>query len=79
MSFVDDFQQRRKTVGRDRMSKSKECGGIEPAEEKKAKSKDEDWKELCKDCEILRLYNDCTFGCELVSNSLKKISKKKSR
>jgi len=61
------------------MSKNKDSRGVAPAKEKKAISKDEDWKELCKDCEILRLYNDCTFGCELVNKSLKRTSKKKSR
>jgi hypothetical protein len=61
------------------MSKSKDSRRVAPAKEKKATNKDEDWKEMCKDCEILRLYNDCTFGCELVKNSLKRTSKKKSR
>jgi len=61
------------------MSKSKDSRRVAPAKEKKATNKDEDWKEMCKDCEILRLYNDCTFGCELVKDSLKRIRKKKSR
>ncbi|MEE9150641.1 MAG: hypothetical protein V3U20_02255 [Thermoplasmata archaeon] len=60
------------------MSKSKESRRVAPASEKKATKKDEDWREMCKDCEILRLYNECTFGCELVNNSLKRIPKKKS-
>lgn len=79
MSLADDFQQRRNTVGRDRMSKNKDDREVVPAKEKKGQNKDEDWKELCKDCEILKLYNDCTFGCELVKKSLKRIPKKKSR
>ena len=79
MSLADDFQQRRKTVGRDKMSENKDSREITPVKEKKDINKDEDWKELCKDCEILKLYNDCTFGCELVKKSLKRISKKKSR
>jgi len=59
------------------MSKSKRCRRVAPANEKEATIRDEDWKEMCKDCEILRLYNDCTFGCEFVKNVLKKSSKKK--
>ena len=58
------------------MNKGKYGRSVEPANEKEATKRDEDWKEMCKDCEILRLYNDCTFGCEFVRNVLKKSNKK---
>jgi hypothetical protein len=54
------------------MNKSKNSRKVAPANEKEATNRDEDWKEMCKDCEILRLYNDCKFGCEFVKNVLKK-------
>jgi hypothetical protein len=58
------------------MNKSKNSRKVAPSNEKEATNRDEDWKEMCKDCEILRLYNDCKFGCEFVKNVLKKSSKK---
>ena len=76
---MDDLQHSRKTVGRDMMSKSKDRRRVAPANEEKATKRDEDWKEMCKDCEILKLYNDCTFGCERVKASLRRKAKGKSR
>jgi hypothetical protein len=59
------------------MCKSKNCRKVAPADEEEATKKDEDWKDTCKDCEIRRLYLDCSFGCELVKTSLRKLAKKK--
>ena len=61
------------------MSKSKACRKVAPANKKEATGKDEDWKEICKDCEFLGIYNDCSFGCELLKASLRKIKKNESR
>lgn len=76
--FVDNFQHRRNTVGRDEMSKSKDSRRVAPANGKEATKNVEDWTYVCKDCEILRLYSDCAFGCELIKASLRKIKKNKS-
>ena len=69
---MGDLQHRRKTVGSDRMNKCKEKRSVAPADEEEATNRNEDWKEMCKDCEILRLYHDCTFGCELVKAHLRR-------
>ena len=54
------------------MGQSKEGRSVAPANGKKATKKDRDWKEICKDCDIVRLGNDCTFGCEFLKASLRK-------
>jgi hypothetical protein len=33
--------------------------------------KKENWKEICKGCEVLRLDMRCSFGCDIVRMSLK--------
>ena len=58
------------------MNKGKYSRSVAPANEKDATKRDEDWKEICKDCEIFRVCNDCTFGCEFIKNVLKKSNKK---
>jgi hypothetical protein len=35
-------------------------------------NKDIDWKKVCDDCELLKLIDDCSFGCELIAASLKR-------
>ena len=34
--------------------------------------KEENWKDICKNCEVLRLDLGCGFGCEIVKMSIKK-------
>jgi hypothetical protein len=71
-----DFQHRRKTVGRDIMNNSKEECNVAHKNEKKATKKDENWREICKDCDILSRFSDCTFGCEFIMDSQKRKQKK---
>jgi hypothetical protein len=56
--------------------KSKKGGSIAPAKIKKA-AINEDWKEICKDCEILKTGNNCFYGCEIIKAALRKEKKKK--
>lgn len=58
------------------MNNTKKNRGIAPAKKEKATDENEDWKEICENCEILRLYHGCTYGCELVKASLNKRKKK---
>jgi hypothetical protein len=74
----DCFQHRRKTVGSEMMNKDEKSRRVAPAKKEEATCENEDWKNICEKCEILRLYNDCTFGCELVKASLEKKKDNKS-
>jgi hypothetical protein len=58
------------------MNISKENRSIAPGKEKNAIKKDDDWREICKDCEILSRFSDCTFGCEFIMDLQKRKSKK---
>jgi hypothetical protein len=58
------------------MNNSKEKRSVDSANEKKATKKYDDWKEICRDCEILSRFSDCTFGCEFIMDSQKRKSKK---
>jgi hypothetical protein len=46
--------------------------------EKKATKKDDDWREICKDCDILSRFSDCTFGCEFIMESQKRKTKNRN-
>jgi hypothetical protein len=70
------FPTQKKTVGRDSMNNCKEERYVASANEKKAIKKDDDWREICKDCEILSRFSDCVFGCEFIMDSQKMKSKK---
>jgi len=37
----------------------------------------EDWKEICKDCEILKRGNNCFYGCEIIKAALRKEKKER--
>jgi len=37
----------------------------------------EDWKKICKDCEILKKGNNCFYGCEIIKAALRKEKKKR--
>ncbi|UCE37781.1 MAG: hypothetical protein JSW00_00610 [Thermoplasmata archaeon] len=65
------FQQRRKTVGRENMSKRKY--------KIRYTKKDDEWKKMCEDCDILSEFGDCAFGCELIIDSQKRKTKKSQR
>lgn len=56
------------------MRKEKKGGKAAPAAKKKA-AKNEDWKEICRDCEILKKGNNCFYGCEIIKAALKKEKK----
>ena len=58
------------------MNNSKYEKIVASVNEKKATKKDDDWKEICKDCEIFSRFSDCTFGCEFIMDSQKRKSKK---
>jgi hypothetical protein len=40
-------------------------------------AENEDWKEICKDCEIIKKGNNCFYGCEIIKAALRKVNKKK--
>lgn len=46
------------------MNKEDNNGVVVPA--KKTTKIEENWKEICKNCEVLKLQLDCGFGCEIV-------------
>jgi hypothetical protein len=66
--YMNDFQHRRNTVGRDIMSNEVDGGGVAPVRKK------ENWKEICKDCDVLKLDLGCGFGCEIIISNTKKKS-----
>ncbi len=70
------FQHSSNTVGCDIVGKRKKGGGVAPAVKKKA-TENEDWKEICKDCEILKKGNNCFYGCEIIKAVLKKEKKER--
>lgn len=72
--MLGELQHSSNTVGSDRMKKSKKGGNVAPAEKKKA-TRNEDWKEICKDCEILKKGNNCYYGCEIIKAALRKEKK----
>jgi hypothetical protein len=74
--FAGDFQHSSNTVGCDIVRKSKKGGSVAPAVKKKA-TRNEEWKKICKDCEILKKGNNCYYGCEIIKAALKKEKKKK--
>jgi hypothetical protein len=67
------LQHRRNTVGCEKMDEIKSSN-----KKSSARNTDEDWKEICKFCEIFRLYEGCEFGCELIKASLQKNKRKKN-
>jgi hypothetical protein len=44
---------------------------------KKKDTKKEDWKEICRDCEILKKGNNCFYGCEIIKDALKERKNKR--
>jgi hypothetical protein len=64
------FQHSSNTVGCDLVRKGKKGGEKTPAEKR-----NEDWKEICKNCEILKKGNNCFYGCEIIKAALKKEKK----
>ena len=74
--FAGRFQHSSNTVGCDIVEKSKMGGNVTPAEKKKA-IRNEDWKDICKNCEILKKGNNCFYGCEIIKAALRKEKKKK--
>jgi hypothetical protein len=40
-------------------------------DKKNNNGKKENWKEICKGCEILRLDMKCSFGCDIIRLALK--------
>jgi hypothetical protein len=58
------------------MNNNKEEKSVASGKEKKATKKDDDWREICRDCEILCRFSDCVFGCEFIMDSQKRKSKK---
>jgi hypothetical protein len=67
LPLTGNFQHRRKTVGRDKVRKDKNGGN----------KQNEDWKEICKDCEILKKGNNCYYGCEIIKAALRKEKKER--
>ena len=70
-----EFQHSSNTVGCDRVEKCKKGGNVAPAAKKKA-TINEDWKDICKNCEILKKGNECVYGCEIIKAALRKEKKK---
>ncbi len=60
---MDDFQHRRNTVGCEKMNNETDEVSVK---------KEENWKDICKNCEVLRLDLGCGFGCEIIASKLKK-------
>lgn len=53
-------------------------GGKTVSAPKKNNAKDEDWKEICRDCDILIKGNNCFYGCEIIKAALRREEKEES-
>jgi sulfatase maturation enzyme AslB (radical SAM superfamily) len=69
---MGNFQHRRNTVGCKMINEKEESRLASSAAKKKIIKKNENWKEKCKDCEVLKLEMGCAFGCEMLKASNKK-------
>ncbi|UCE73568.1 MAG: hypothetical protein JSV56_11155 [Methanomassiliicoccales archaeon] len=58
------------------MSKDKKSRNVATANDIEATKGSGNWKDMCDNCEFLRIDNDCIFGCEFIKDSLKRRQKK---